>query len=370
MLCSFTQSRYIRSKTARRRPRLSSMWAVLLVSGYLAPSAFGQQQSFWPTSTVASVPEVTDDNNPVTLGLRFYADVAGSVTAIRFYKGKDNTGTHVADLWSATGTKLAEARFAGETAAGWQQVNLPSLVSITAKTTYVVSYLAPKGAYADDQSYAWSSLSVSPLHTSNASPGVYAYGIGTTFPNSVWQSSNYYVDIVFVPATVGGSTSYSISGHVTGSAATLTLSGAASGTAKTDSSGNYTFAGLGSGSYVIAPSQSGEVFSPSVAAVSISGASKTAVNFVASAAPPAVPHSVTLNWTPSTSTNISGYRLYRALVSGGPYALLTSSLVPPGSYVDGSVQGGKTYYYVISSVDSKNLESAPSNEAVAIVPTP
>jgi fibronectin type 3 domain-containing protein len=50
--------------------------------------------------------------------------------------------------------------------------------------------------------------------------------------------------------------------------------------------------------------------------------------------------------------------------------LLTSSLVPPRSYVDGSVQGGKTYYYVISSVNSKNLESAPSNEAVAIVPTP
>jgi Domain of unknown function (DUF4082) len=35
------------------------------------------------------------------------------------------------------------ARFSGETASGWQQVNLPSPVAINANTTYVVSYHTP-----------------------------------------------------------------------------------------------------------------------------------------------------------------------------------------------------------------------------------
>ena len=35
------------------------------------------------------------------------ADVAGSITGLRFYKASDNTGTHVASLWSSTGTLLA-----------------------------------------------------------------------------------------------------------------------------------------------------------------------------------------------------------------------------------------------------------------------
>ena len=59
---------------------------------------------------------------------------------MRFYKGPQNTGTHVADLWTATGTLLATATFTNETASGWQQVNFSSPVAITAGTTYVASY--------------------------------------------------------------------------------------------------------------------------------------------------------------------------------------------------------------------------------------
>ena len=79
----------------------------------------------------------------VTLGVKFKSDVDGTVTGIRFYKGSGNTGTHVGNLWSSTGTKLATATFANETASGWQQVNFTTPVSITAGTVYVASYLAP-----------------------------------------------------------------------------------------------------------------------------------------------------------------------------------------------------------------------------------
>ena len=76
-----------------------------------------------------------DDTNAVELGFKFQADTNGQITGIRFYKGPQNTGPHVADLWSSTGTLLATATFSNETASGWQQVNFSNPVAITAGTT-------------------------------------------------------------------------------------------------------------------------------------------------------------------------------------------------------------------------------------------
>ena len=81
-----------------------------------------------------------NDPNSVELGVKFQAATTGTITGIRFYKGPQNTGTHVADLWSATGNLLATATFTNETASGWQQVNFSNPVAITAGTTYVASY--------------------------------------------------------------------------------------------------------------------------------------------------------------------------------------------------------------------------------------
>ena len=80
----------------------------------------------------------------VEVGVKFTSDVSGTVTGIRFYKASKNTGTHVGNLWTASGRKLASATFTGETASGWQQVTFSSPVSINANTTYVASYFAPR----------------------------------------------------------------------------------------------------------------------------------------------------------------------------------------------------------------------------------
>ena len=136
----------------------------------------------------------------VTVGLKFYSDVPGSVTGLRFYKGASNTGTHTGALWSSTGTKLATVTFAAETASGWQQANFSSPVNITANTTYVISYTAPNGAHAHDQYYSWVNLNASVLHVAGSAPGVYTYGSGALFPTSTYNNSNYWVDVVFSPA--------------------------------------------------------------------------------------------------------------------------------------------------------------------------
>jgi fibronectin type 3 domain-containing protein len=78
--------------------------------------------------------------------------------------------------------------------------------------------------------------------------------------------------------------------------------------------------------------------------------------------------SVALNWSPSASAVI-GYFVYRGNVTGGPYSKLNSSVDPSSSYTDSTVSGGQTYYYVVTSVDSSNVESAYSNQVAVAIPS-
>jgi hypothetical protein len=137
--------------------------------------------------------------------VQFYSTASGSVTGIRFYKGTNDTGTHVGNLWTSDGTLMATATFSNETATGWQQVNFASSVAITANTTYIASYFAPNGGYANDANYFTNAgVDAAPLHAPNSADsggnGVYAYSGSSTFPNQTYNDSNYWVDIVFASA--------------------------------------------------------------------------------------------------------------------------------------------------------------------------
>jgi Abnormal spindle-like microcephaly-assoc'd, ASPM-SPD-2-Hydin len=79
-------------------------------------------------------------------------------------------------------------------------------------------------------------------------------------------------------------------------------------------------------------------------------------------------HSVDLSWTPSTSA-VVGYNVYRASISGGPYAKINSSLNAGANYADSTVQSGQTYFYVTTAVDSTGMESGYSNQVSAVIPT-
>ena len=80
-------------------------------------------------------------------------------------------------------------------------------------------------------------------------------------------------------------------------------------------------------------------------------------------------HSVDLSWGASSSSNVQGYNVYRAGVSGGPYAAVVSANSGT-TFVDGSVQSGQTYFYVVTAVDSSGTESAYSNQVQAVIPSP
>jgi hypothetical protein len=81
------------------------------------------------------------------------------------------------------------------------------------------------------------------------------------------------------------------------------------------------------------------------------------------------PHTVALAWTASTSNDINGYNVYRGTTSSGPYSTkVNPSLVGSVQFSDSSVTSGQTYYYVVTAVDSNNVESTFSNQATAIIP--
>jgi len=82
-----------------------------------------------------------------------------------------------------------------------------------------------------------------------------------------------------------------------------------------------------------------------------------------------VSHSVSLSWSPSSST-VSGYNVYRGTVSGGPYTKINSSVNASTSYLDSSVVSGTTYFYVTTAVDNSGDESVNSNQVTAAIPTP
>jgi hypothetical protein len=118
----------------------------------------------------------------------------------------------------------------------------------------------------------------------------------------------------------------------------------------------------------IASTASVQPQTPSTTATQPQTSSTTATQPRTPAATAALNPSVSLLWNPSTSSGVIGYNVYRGSVSGGPYNLVTPSMMTATGYVDALVSSGQTYYYVVTSLASGAEESAFSPEVVAAVP--
>jgi Abnormal spindle-like microcephaly-assoc'd, ASPM-SPD-2-Hydin len=170
---------------------------------------------------------------------------------------------------------------------------------------------------------------------------------------------------------------------VVGTSASLTATLSATGSSvtvssATSNSSEFTLSGL-SLPFTVAAGQSAPLtfsFKPqasgtdsaSISIVSNASNSPTIEFLKGTGAVPA-PHTIDLSWNPSTSA-VVGYNIYRSSTSGGPYTKISSALNATTSYTDNSVQAGLTYYYVTTAVDGSGTESAYSNQAKAVVPTP
>ena len=155
--------------------------------------------SIWNKGTPTGAVDSTDTNG-VNLGVQFQATNNGYISAVRFYKESDNTGTHVGSLWTSTGTLLATGTFTSESASGWQELDFSTPVAITAATTYVASYYTSVGHYAATSGGLAAPVTSGPL-TALTGGGVFGYSSGNALPTTSFNNSNYWVDVVYSPSS-------------------------------------------------------------------------------------------------------------------------------------------------------------------------
>jgi len=328
------------------------------------------------------------DADPIELGTAFSADTDGSITAVRFYKSPQNTGTHTVSLWTSTGTRLATAAATTESTTGWQTAAFDAPVPVTAGTAYIVSYLAPNGRYSSTASGLASPIDLAPLHTA-ANAGRYLYGGG--FPGNI-SGTSYLVDPVFLTGVVVppedttaptisnvavsgtgtsrtitwttnesattsaayGTSATSLTSTATGATGTnhtATLSGLASGVTyhyrvtSADAAGNTSTSPTATASpltFTIA-----DLTAPTITAVSATGSGTTA----------------TVTWTTdeSATTSVAYGTSATSLTSTATGAAGTSHSVT----LNGLVRNTRYYYRVTSADPSGNSTTSPVTTAAA-----
>ncbi|NKK43976.1 DUF4082 domain-containing protein [Rhizobium leguminosarum] len=141
-----------------------------------------------------------NDGQAMELGMKFVASSSGMITGIRYYKAAGDTGAHTGSLWTADGTLVATVAFADSGLVnGWQSATFINPVHIAAGTTYVASY-STTGSYVATAGYFTSAHTHGSLTALAGSNGVYTVG-GSAYPTSSYQSSNYWVDVVYNQST-------------------------------------------------------------------------------------------------------------------------------------------------------------------------
>jgi chitodextrinase len=153
------------------------------------------------TLLTTQVPAMTGLNDGVAyeLGARLQSNVAGQITAIRFWKDASETGTHTGHLWSASGSLLATVIFTNETASGWQQQSLSIPLTVTANTEYLVSVNTGNTFYVATTGGLASQIVSGNLSSMVGTNG--RYGPMGSYPTQSFSNSNYFRDVVFAPAS-------------------------------------------------------------------------------------------------------------------------------------------------------------------------
>ena len=157
-------------------------------------------------STDAPTTTVTNDPTDYELGMRFTANVAGTITELRYFRGAADAGdtdTRVLNLWNAAGALLGSVTVtsaAGES--DWQVGVLSTPIAIEAGATYVVSYGTTQNYAATANYFGTAHSGPDGVLTAGAASGVFAAGTPGAFPTATYNATNYWADVTFVPGTV------------------------------------------------------------------------------------------------------------------------------------------------------------------------
>jgi len=335
--------------------------------------------------------------SPAEVGVKFRAERDGFIAGVRFYKGTGNTGTHVASLWTATGTQLASATFTDETTDGWQQVLFAQPVPVQAHTLYIASYFAPTGRYAADAGYfrdreiVHSPLRLPSQGAINGNGVINDGGPGLPANPSPQHDTNYWVDVVFAttaatppaaPATLTATAvsasqvdlSWSAVADATGYRVERSTDGATWASLAQLAGGvtSHSDTGLASGTTyhyrVVATNAGGESPpSPVASATTPATGDLTAPTAPTGLKATSAKRKVNLSWASSTDaggSGLAGYRVSRATAgSSGPFSPIATTTT--ASYSDTTVTSKVSYWYRVTAFDGAGNESQPSGVVAA-----
>ena len=250
----------------------------------------------------------------------------------------------------------------------------PSVAAVSVSGLTVPMTLAP-GASANFTAAfkptAASSVSGSITVTSNATDSSMPIALTGTGEAAVTQLTASPTNVSFGNTNVGSSNARQVTVTNTGNVGVTIASASVAGT-------GFSLSGSGS-SVALNPGQSETytvTFGPKSAAsdtgtfsiASNAAGSPMTVGLSGTGVTSSTSHSVALAWDRSSST-VVGYFVYRSSKPSGPYAKVNSSADASTSYSDSTVANGQVYYYVVTAVDSSNIESAYSNQVSVTIPT-
>ena len=78
-------------------------------------------------------------------------------------------------------------------------------------------------------------------------------------------------------------------------------------------------------------------------------------------------HVVDLSWKASTTSDVTGYNIYRS-PDGSSWKKMNVSLIASAQYSDSTVANGSTYYYAATAVDLYGHESSKTGAIKVVVP--
>ena len=150
-------------------------------------------------------PTTTETTDPADyeLGMRFTANATGSITELRYFRGAADAGdtdTRVLHLWNAAGVLLGSvtvASAAGES--GWQVGTLSAPIAIQAGATYVVSYGTTQNYVTTANYFTTAHSGPDGVLTAGVVQRRLRRGTPAIFPTASYNSSNYWVDVTFIP---------------------------------------------------------------------------------------------------------------------------------------------------------------------------
>ena len=104
--------------------------------------------------------------------------------------------------------------------------------------------------------------------------------------------------------------------------------------------------------------------------VTDSSGATASLNLIFMASSVTAAHSVTVTWTNSTTSGVTGYNVLWANVSGGPYTQLNGGPVNIQPFLHANLPAGQQECYTVKAIGSNGTISPVSNESCVVTPTP